>query len=139
MENIIFRAIIVLSVLSAAAGALIARSGTVDGDVYQRMVVEALEKDRAMAPERKKCVESIPFSPPDRRAMEINNCYINHSAYAQLEFDEWVKKRDKAHEHVSVGIVLFAFVSPLLFALFFVIRWILTGRWTRARSSPLTK
>ena len=89
--------------------------------------VEMIDKDKRNSPEFKDCVDAAIRTDDGE---QTKRCYALYAPNSDV-LGMLNKSAKEAQSMVSLGLVLCVLPVPL-FALFFVLRWILTGRWKGA-------
>ena len=127
MENIVFRAVVVLSVLGVLIGSSMSYFGSGNADFWWQQYHKEMEKHGSK--ELDNCLNAIRENDGNR----VKFCYNTYGSNVQL-LQLWSDNARKSYTVATVGFILSCVVPPLLFALFFVVRWILTGRWKKGGS-----
>lgn len=123
MEKIIFRAIIVLSVTAFIVGSFMLYIGNVNGDVNQQLWNEEFKKFES--PEQTKCWDEAIRT----RDKELSKICSSDQAVISKSLSELTSKRNEGYSMRERGLYLAVLVPSISFALFFIFRWIFTGRW----------
>ena len=130
-ETMSFRALIAISFLCVIFG-----SGTaffqhyelkfLQGNIHQFMT----ENDKRSTPEFDHCLNQAFENEDDNRSM-IQRCYELYTP-DKVELNKLFEERDNASRWVSIGLV--TLITPIpLFTIYFILRWIITGRWKQAK------
>lgn len=128
MERTIFRAIIVLSMLGVLIGGPMIYIGKQNTELWWKLHSDELKKSDSPA-----FTECFKRATPTKDGEEVKLCYDLFGPSVQL-LSEWTDKAKRAQTMVGAGIVVSCILPPTLFALFFIIRWIVTGRWRRPKA-----
>ncbi len=124
-ESIAFRAVIVLALLLATSGGAMIYIGSNNAEFARK--TWRVEMDKQNSSEFKDCFNAAIRAKNEDQVML---CYDRHGANIEI-LRMWQENANNARSMESLGIVLCA-LAVLLFALFFVLRWIFTGRWKGA-------
>lgn len=124
-ESIALRAVIVLSLLCVAAGGAMIYIGSNNARFWHEEWKK--EMDKQQSPAFNECFKAALRA--HDAGDQIKLCYDVHGANIGL-LRMWQDKVNAAQSIESLGIVLSVLPVPM-FALFFVLCWILTGRWKR--------
>jgi hypothetical protein len=123
MERIIFRAVIVLSVTAFIVGSFMLYIGNVNADVNQQLWNEEFKKFES--PEQTKCWDEAIRT----RDKELSKICSSDMEKISKSLDELTSRRNDGYSLRIRGFYLAVLVPSISFALFFIFRWILTGRW----------
>ena len=128
-EKITFRAIAVLSIFSLVFGGLISYLQYQEARFYSEQYQQYLkENDKTRTPEFDKCFRE---ALKNDNGSQIQDCYNSFYTPDRNELDRLIMERDSANHWTSIGLGMLIIPLPL-FLLYFILRWVFTGRWKRA-------
>lgn len=129
-ENIATRALIAISLLCLVVGSGMIYIGSENSESFrEQRSAEMLKAKRLDTPEFRDCLRTAIHTDD---GAQVNLCYARHGP--DHDFVQVLQDGVNAAERlVSRGLALVVLPVPLSIA-FFILRWVLTGRWTRFSS-----
>lgn len=129
-ENIATRTLIAISLLCLVVGSGMIYIGLASSEsLREQRSAEMLKAKGLESPEFRDCLSAATRNDV---SAQVSNCYVRHGP--DLDFVQVLQDgRNAAERMVSRGLALVVLPVPLSIA-FFILRWILTGRWTRFAS-----